>query len=127
MFLRAAARASYRQLLVDQALGRAAVRDFMIADPVAVPADATVRQAVENCFLRYGFAGFPVKQDGTIQGLLSLHDVKECPPEERDRRTVREIMQPAAEPLEIQAMASAADAAPPDEGTGGLLVIYGSR
>ncbi len=129
MFLRAAARASYRQLLVEQALGHTTVRDFMIPDPVAIPADATVRDAVEQHFLRYGFAGFPVKAGDRIAGILSLRQVTTCPPEERDRVRVQDVMQPAAEAVEIPARASASEALRrmAENDTGRLLVIEDTR
>jgi len=129
MFLRGAARTGYRSLLVDQALGGATVRDLMITDPVAVPGDATVAEAIEAHFLHHGFGGYPVTQGGEIAGLVSLRQVRECPPVERPRRRVREIMRPADAPVRIAATAPVAEALRQmvEVDTGRLLVTDGPR
>ena len=95
-FLRSAAHVSYEEVLIEQALGGRTVRDAMIPDPITVvPSDLTVASVVENYFLRYGFVGFPVADDGQITGVVSLGEVKRCPSDERTSRRVREFMRPA--------------------------------
>ena len=97
-FLRGAAHASYEGVVVEQALSGTIVRDAMIPDPITVvPGDLTVASAVENYFLRYGFGGFPVADDGQITGVLSLGEVKRCPSDQRASRRVREFMCPASD------------------------------
>jgi predicted transcriptional regulator len=129
MFLRGAAAASYQSVVLEQALAQARVRDLMIPDPVIVPPDLTVDEMVEQSFLRYGFGGFPVGHDGEIEGLVSLRQVKACPPAERRRRTVREIMRPADASVRVAATASAADALRrmAEADSGRLLVTDGGR
>jgi Zn-dependent protease len=129
MFLRGAARASYQSVVVEHALGTASVRDLMIPDPVVVPADLTVSEAVEEHFLRHGFGGYPVGERGAIEGLVSLRQVKDCPPAERPRRSVRDIMRPADEPVKVAAEATVADALRRmvEADTGRLRVTDGTR
>ncbi|MFQ5665451.1 MAG: site-2 protease family protein [Candidatus Binatia bacterium] len=110
MFLRSAARASYHGVVVEQALRSATVRDLMVDDPVVVPADLTVEQAIEEHFLRRGFGGFPVGHNGQIEGLVSLAQIKDCPAGARRQRTVRDIMRPADDAVKIAASASVSDA-----------------
>jgi len=110
MFLRAAARAGYHGVVVERALGSATVRDLMVSDPVIVPGDRTVSQAIEEHFLRHGFGGFPVGEPGQIEGLVSLAQIKHCPPDQRARLQVREIMRPADAAVKIAATASVSDA-----------------
>ncbi|HZP40413.1 MAG TPA: site-2 protease family protein [Candidatus Binatia bacterium] len=110
MFLRGAARTSYENVVVTRALGGARVRDVMITDPVTVPADASVEEAVESGFLRHGFGGFPVSEGGRVAGLVSLRDVLHCPAADRRRRRVRDVMQPLGPELAIPARASVGDA-----------------
>jgi Zn-dependent protease/predicted transcriptional regulator len=109
-FLRGAAQSTYQHLVAEQALGAAHVRDLMVVQPAAVPADATVTQAVNEHFLRHGFGGYPVVRDGHVEGVVTLRQVKECSPAERDRRTVGDIMRHADGSLCVAASASAADA-----------------
>jgi len=129
MFLRGAAHASYQSVLVEQVLAGAHVQDVMVRDPEVVPGDATVSQAIDEHFVRHGFGGYPVAHDGEIAGLLSLRQIRECPPEERGRRRVREIMRPAEKGVMISARAPLAEALQrmTDADTGRLLVTDGAR
>jgi Zn-dependent protease/predicted transcriptional regulator len=129
MFLRGAARASYRGVLVEEALSGTRVRDVMIDHPVVVPGEATVSEAVEDAFLRHGFGGFPVGRDHDIEGLVSLRQVRALAPEDRRRRTVREVMQPAEPGIRVSASAPIADALKRmvDSDNGRLLVTDGSK
>jgi Zn-dependent protease/predicted transcriptional regulator len=110
MFLRGAARASYQSVLVEIVLGGAHVRDVMVRDPVVVPGDLTVRDAIDEHFVRHGFGGFPVGHDGEIEGLVSLRQLRDCPPADRSRRTVREIMRPAGAAVSVAASAPLGEA-----------------
>jgi Zn-dependent protease/predicted transcriptional regulator len=129
MFLRGAARASYHGVVVQQALSRVRVRDLMIAEPEVLAGSMTVRDAIEEHFLRHGFGGFPVVCDGDIAGLVTLTQIRQCPPDERALRTVREVMRPADEAVKIAANASVADALRQmiESDTGRLLVIDNGR
>jgi Zn-dependent protease len=109
-FLRGAAQSTYQRVVVEQALGGSRVGELTIREPVAIRADATVAQAIDDHFLRDGFGGYPVVRDGRVEGLVSLRQVKECPPAERGRRRVRDIMRPAGQGLCVPATTSAADA-----------------
>jgi Zn-dependent protease/predicted transcriptional regulator len=129
MFLRGAAHTSYQSTVVEQALGQVPVRDLMIRDPVTVPAEATISQAVEEHFLRHGFASFPVRRNGEVEGLISLQQIKDCPPAERGRRTIHELMRPAQPAIEVPASAPAAEALRrmAEAGSGRLLVVEGGH
>ena len=129
MFLRGAARASYQSVLVEQVLGGAHVRDVMVRDPVVVPGELTVRDAIDEHFVRHGFGGFPVGHDGEIEGLVSLRQLRECPPADRSRRTVREIMRPAGAAVSVAASAPLGEALRRmgDADVGRLLVTDGGR
>jgi Zn-dependent protease/CBS domain-containing protein len=129
MFLRGAARASYQSVLVEQVLGGAHVRDVMVRDPVVVPGELTVRDAIDEHFVRHGFGGFPVGHDGEIEGLVSLRQLRDCPPADRSRRTVREIMRPAGAAVSVAASAPLGDALRRmgEADVGRLLVTDGGR
>lgn len=124
MFLRGAAQASYHGVVVEQALRGATAGDLMVAEPVCIPGDTTVEQAIDEYFLRHGFGGFPVTEGGRIVGVVSLGEIKGCPKEERGRRRIGELMCPADERLRIPFGASVADALRRmvDAGAGRLLV-----
>jgi len=50
---------------------------------------------VEDYLLRLGHRGFPVVENGSPVGVVSVEDVKDVGPDDRDRVTVRECMAPA--------------------------------
>jgi Zn-dependent protease/CBS domain-containing protein len=100
-FLLQGAQASYTQVLLKEALAGIAIRDIMVKDVVSVPPGLSVRALIERYFLTHGYGGFPVVEQGQVEGLVSLGDVKRVPPEDYDRVTVREVMTPLAERLTI--------------------------
>ncbi len=100
-FLLQGAEASYTQVLLKEALAGIAIRDIMVKDVVSVPPGLSVRALIERYFLTHGYGGFPVVEQGQVEGLVSLGDVKRVPPEDYDRLTVREVMMPLAERLTI--------------------------
>jgi CBS domain-containing protein len=127
MFLRGAAHLGIEGVVVEETLRGLAVRDVMIPDPVKVPPDVPVTEAIESYFLRYGYGGFPVGDDGDVNGLLSLAQVRACPVDERGRRAVRDVMRPLDTSLTIAPGASVADALRrmAERGVGRLLVMEG--
>jgi predicted transcriptional regulator len=115
--------------MIEQALRGLTVRDVMIPDPVRVAPDASVAEAIESHFLRYGYGGFPVSHDGAVDGLLSLAQVRACPAAERPTRTVRDVMRPLESALTIAPSASVVDALRrmAEAGVSRLLVMSGGR
>ena len=91
-FLRSAARASYQQLMMRQALEGEPVRRFMNPAPVTVPPTISLKQVVEEYVYRYGYAMFPVMQDGELLGAITVGRIKEAPREEWDDLLVNEVM-----------------------------------
>jgi CBS domain-containing protein len=91
MFLHAAARGSYMQLMTRRALEGEPVRRFMSADPVTVPPDETLRELVEDFMYRHHHDLFPVTEDGRLVGCVSVREVKSVPRERWGDVRVREI------------------------------------
>ncbi|MEW6271608.1 MAG: site-2 protease family protein [Thermodesulfobacteriota bacterium] len=101
LFLRGAAEAGYHGVVAEQMLAHTRVRDVMVREPVRIPPELTLAQAIDDYFLRYGFGGFPVGDDGQVQGIVSLRQVRECPAEERARVRVGDVMRRATPELAI--------------------------
>lgn len=99
MFIRGAAQASRSALAVERVLRGTMVRHLMIEQPVTVDAGALVADVVDDVFLRHGFGGYPVVEEGRVVGLLSLAEVKQCPREERSRRTAASLMRPLSDAI----------------------------
>jgi Zn-dependent protease/CBS domain-containing protein len=129
MFLRGAAWAGVQAVTIERVLGRTPVARIMVEDPVVVSPDASLAEAVDDYFMRYGYGGFPVARDGDVEGMLSLSDVKQCPPDERGRRAVREVMRPLTEAMRVAPSTSMSEALRRmvDAGAGRLLVTERGR
>ncbi len=93
-FLYSAADVSYRQATLQETLSGIKVRDIMVRDMVTLSPSILLERAVDEYFLRYGFGGFPVIDDGKFLGILTLKEVKEVPREDWGKVTVGEVFVP---------------------------------
>ncbi len=110
LFLRSAASSGYQNLIAEQAMSGARVREVMVRDPIVLNPDETVADAIENYFLRYGFGAFPVALDGKALGVVALAQVRDCPASERAKMRIGQVMRPADGTIEIAPGAAVLDA-----------------
>jgi Zn-dependent protease len=93
MFLGDAARAQVYQSAVLSKIEGIKVADVMDTEPVAVPADIPVGQALDEYFLRYRWPWFPVvDRHGYFIGLVERERAEQVAEQNRPIFTVREIM-----------------------------------
>jgi CBS domain-containing protein len=92
LFLQNAAKQSYRQLLLREALSGEPVKRYMNPEPVAVRPDTTVMSLVEDYIYRYHLPMFPVVSEGRLAGCVSTRDVQKVPRAEWSARTVASIV-----------------------------------
>lgn len=93
-FLYTAAQASYQQSTLQESLSGIKVRDIMVKDIVTLSSFITVDEAVNNYFLRYGYGGFPIIDDGKFLGIVTLKEVKNIHRENWGREKVADILVP---------------------------------
>jgi len=91
MFVRGAAKSSYRQLLFRRALEGVPVRKFMAADAVSVSPGTTVAKLVEDYIYKYQFKMYPVVDRGDLIGCVTLDQIKGLTPEDRASRTAGDL------------------------------------
>jgi len=129
MFLRGVAESGYQELVLRQSLEGVQVQEVMIQDAVTVPPQLSLRQLITEYFLRYGYRGFPVVQDGKVLGVVSVANVKGIPEEEQGIKTVGEVMTPLSDRLLIAPEASLTEALKKmvQEDVGRLLVMRGDQ
>lgn len=96
LFLRGAAMASYRQLIVREVLRGQPIRRFMNPDPVVVSPSITLQQLVDDYIYKYHFKLFPVVEDSKLLGCITTQDVKGVPREEWNRRKVGDLTSPCS-------------------------------
>ena len=100
-FLYTAAHSTHRQVSFQESLTGLRVGDVMTTDVVSLGAGLTLNEAVDSYFLRFGYGGFPVMDDGRLVGMLSLKELKAIPRERWSALTVGEVMVPYGSYREI--------------------------
>jgi Zn-dependent protease/predicted transcriptional regulator len=91
MFVRGAAKSSYRQLLFRRALEGVPVKKFMVADAVTVAPATTIEKLVEDYIYKYHFKMYPVVDGQKLVGCVTIDQVKELTPEDRASREVGDL------------------------------------
>jgi len=100
-FLYSAAQASYEQVTLQEALYGIKVRDMMVREMKTIEPSITLDQAVDENFLKYGYGGFPVIENGRFLGILTLKEVKDVPREDWSRVKVSEVYVPHEKRWEV--------------------------
>lgn len=92
-FLTGAARSSYQQLLVRNALSGVAIEQVMTTDVPVIPADMSVRQFVDESLLKHEYSCYPVVQgeDAGVIGVVGAEEVRTVPSANWADTTVAQI------------------------------------
>src|SRR5256885_10754133 len=101
-FLYTAAHSTHRQVSFQESMLGLRVGDMMTPEVVVLEAGMTLDEAVDNYFLRFGYGGFPVMQNGRLVGMLSLKELKAIPRHRWGTLTVGEVMAPHSSQTEIR-------------------------
>ncbi len=109
-FLTGAARSSYEQLVVRQALSGVPVERVMTTDVPEIPGDMPVRQFVDEHLLRRDFSCYPVMKNGSVIGVIGAEEVRTIRSEMWDFTRVDEIAHRIDGAYEISATDDAWDA-----------------
>jgi Zn-dependent protease/predicted transcriptional regulator len=128
VFLRNASRASFEQVLLREALEGEPVRRFMRPHPIAVDADLSIRQLVEDYLYRYDFQVYPVVEESDhLVGCVSTQDVRKVPKEEWDQHRVLEVSRPCSDQNTISPDADALNALSKIQTAGGDSLLVTDR
>jgi Zn-dependent protease/CBS domain-containing protein len=93
-FLAGAARNSYDQLLVREALSGVEVRSVMTSDTPSVAPQLSVEDFVHDYLMRHEYSCYPVTEGSEVRGIVSLDEVRRVPKEKWPTTTVSEITRP---------------------------------
>jgi Zn-dependent protease len=100
-FLYSAAQASYQQATLQETLSGIKVKDIMVTEMQTVEPSISLDEVVDKYFLRYGYGGFPVLEDGKFLGILTLKEVKNVPREDWGKVKVSEVYVPHDKKWEV--------------------------
>jgi Zn-dependent protease len=129
LFLRRTAEAGYQNLIILQSLEDVRVRDVAIQDPVTVTPQMSLQTLVDDYFLKHGYRSFPVVEGARVQGLISIDALRQIPPDERHRISVKHQMTPLSDEIRVAPDLPLADALKklPTAHGGRLLVLDGDE
>ncbi|MCX8053694.1 MAG: site-2 protease family protein [Armatimonadetes bacterium] len=83
-FVTGAARTSYQQVLIRQALSGVRVEQVMTTDVPVIPAETSVRKFIDEHLLRHEYSCYPVTSDGHVVGVVGIEEVRSVPSNEWD-------------------------------------------
>jgi CBS domain-containing protein len=103
MFLGNAARSATYQTAVLSRLEGIRVADVMDADPVAVPGELTIGEALHEYFLRYRYDWFPVvDRNGRFVGIVDRERAERIPEDRQPVFKVSEILRSEDDGLRVR-------------------------
>jgi Zn-dependent protease len=103
MFLGQAARSATYQNAVLSRIEGVRVSDVMDAEPVAIPGDMKIGDALHEYFLRYRYEWFPVVDEhGRFVGIVDRDRAQRIPEERQSVFTVREILRSEEDNLRVR-------------------------
>ena len=128
-FLVGAARQSYEQLLLQQALSGVEVRNVMTSEVPAVSPQTSVQDFINDYLMRQDYQVYPVASGDRLIGVVGTEQVREVPREQWAGTTVGEIAKAIDEECRVEPNEDAWQAlmqlAEPDSRR--LLVMEGDR
>jgi Zn-dependent protease/CBS domain-containing protein len=109
-FLNSAATQSYQQLVVQDMLHDVPVARLMRSNPPTVSSTISTADLVHNHVMGTDEYAFPVVDDGTLVGIVTLEDIRVVPRDRWESTLVRDIMTPTSELVVATPEEDAADA-----------------
>ncbi len=102
MVINGSARAANMQTAISSRIEGIRVADVMDREPVAIPEELSVEQALDEYFLRYRWPWFPVVDAGRrFRGLLERDRADEVPEVSRSTSTVADLLEFDRGPLHV--------------------------
>lgn len=129
LFLQEAAEVSYRQVVMKKFLSGAKVENVMTKDVITVDGEIPLDKLVDNYFFKLRHTTFPVVEDDTILGIITLHDIKEIPRGNWHQTLAKDAMTPLTKGLTASKNMDAMEALSKmaTNGVSRLLVIEDSK
>jgi Zn-dependent protease/CBS domain-containing protein len=93
-FLNNAAESSYQQVVLRDTLAGVKVGNVMTEQCLTVPGSLRLDHLVDDLVLGQGHRCFFVAENGELEGLITLHNIRTVPQDRRNAFTVSQVMTP---------------------------------
>ncbi|HLT96404.1 MAG TPA: site-2 protease family protein [Acidimicrobiia bacterium] len=100
-FLTQSAQASFLQLQMRRLLSNVPAGRLMSGDLTAMPSDISIRQAVDDYFMRHDYNAFPVRDGHGVSGLVTLSAIRQVPRDDW-HRPVSNVVEPLSDACTVQ-------------------------
>jgi len=100
-YLLQAGRAEEQQQLYHEVLEGVKVRDIMTENPETVSPDITVEEMVDEHFSRHDWIGYPVVEDGSVVGMITLKSIEDLPRSRWRELRVLDVMRPLSSNITV--------------------------
>ncbi|MFH1452434.1 MAG: site-2 protease family protein [Armatimonadota bacterium] len=129
IFLNNAATTSWQNVVFRNFIGGNRVKDLMTTEVVTIHPGATIEDLIQNYFLHYKHIVIPVVDHKQALGIITLHEAKAVPKEERTTTLVQNVMKKLDNTMQIAPSGTIVEALNriQKEGLGGLLVIEDAK
>lgn len=94
-FLVSMAQSAYQQMVLQRALSGVPVERIMQREVPHVPPDLSLRDLVDDYFMRQDYSAYPVMAGENLLGIVTVEDVRDVPREEWDATRVADVARPA--------------------------------
>ncbi len=123
-----AGQTSYSQVALKESLSGIKVAEVMSRDVKQIDPDLNISKLVEK-FYKYKFGAFPVAYNSSLQGLVTLNQVKDVPKPNWETTKVSEVMTPIQDCIIMSPDQEAVEAMlkMASEGAGRVLVVEDNR
>ncbi len=128
-YLLRAADSGYRQVIFEETLEGIKVDQAMTRDPETVNPDISIEQMVKDYFMQHNWLVYPVVEDGSVEGIISIDNIKDVPRRSWKRKRVRDIMRPISTEFVTTPETEISNLMPKlnSKSNGRLLIIKGGR
>ncbi len=128
-YLLRAADSGYRQIIIEEALEGVKVDQAMTRDPETVNPDISIEQMVKDHFMQHNWLAYPVVEDSSVEGMVSIDNLKDVPRRSWRRKRVRDIMRPISTEFVTTPETEISDLMPKlnSKANRRLLVVKGGR
>ncbi len=122
-FLRHAAASSESQFFITKELRGAKVSSFMKNKAISAPPDITIQEFVDKYVYKSHHHLYPVAEDGTLLGYVSLLEVKSVPHDAWAKTQIKSIMVPRSQFQTVTPETNALDALTLMQQSGATLLV----